>query len=358
MRLHPLFEQRQIEEADLFDAADDAGAQFGTKAQIAAAMALLGAGERHVGILVERVGRVAIGAEERAAQRDVDGDAMGAHRDFAQHGREDAPRRRFELSGRGAVADDDGELVAREAEGIEVGCGPRGAAADGGDDGVAGGMADGVVDLAQVGNVEQKQAEGLAGRHRIAEDLVEPGPVGQARQFVDIGAAVIGDADVLVLDGERAEVEAGLDDLPLEGGGTARLPEIEREGGAHFAGPVDDGIGPAGPEAERQGQGLVVVPERIGGDVGDFDGGAAIGGGAAGADDGPDGDTFERGRILRGQARAGERMKRAIGHEQDRAQRLGRASFGTLADQQADRLERGAAGDRFEHFGLQLQQLF
>lgn len=102
------------------------------------------------------------------------------------------------------------------------------------------------------------------------------------------------------------------------------------------------------------GEGAEIPPERIGGDIGDDDLGAAKHGGAARTDAGAGGDAVDRAAILDGQARGGavaEVHAIAVEHEKG-AQHAGAAALGEAADGVERSGEGLAGGDPFEEAAL------
>ena len=94
----------------------------------------------------------------------------------------------------------------------------------------------------------------------------------QLRQGVEIGKVMVAGTHMIVLDGQGAQMQAGAYQLPLELGRPAIGRIVEGKGGNDLALGIMDRTGPAGAEAKRQSQGLVVRPEGIGGNIGDNDG--------------------------------------------------------------------------------------
>lgn len=150
-------------------------------------------------------------------------------------------------------------------------------------------MAERVVDQLEMVDIDQHQPETAAGSAHFGDGAVELAAVRQAGQRVEISEMVIAGADLVMLDRDGAEMDAGRDDLAFEQLRPAGPVEIEGEGADDAAVAGLDRRRPAGAQAQRQGQAGIGRPERIGGDVGDFDGLAAENGGSAGADAGPAG---------------------------------------------------------------------
>ena len=139
--------------------------------------------------------------------------------------------------------------------------------------------------------------------------------------------------------------------------GTARGAIVEGEGCQNPAVAGADRARPAGAQAQGFGQGPIIVPQRIGADVDDFDGLVAIGGGAAGADLRADQQAIECARIGQRQARRreGPQMTGAIDRE-DGADRFGRQRLDATAQQIGNDRQRFARGNRFQNFCLETQQ--
>src|SRR5690606_40343 len=102
--------------------------------------------------------------------------------------------------------------------------------------------------------------------------LAQLGPVGEASEAVIVGEAADAGGGFVALEGDRAKVDAGTDDVFVPDARPALLPVVEGEGAADTAVAHGDRARPARDETEWQRQGLVVVPQRVGCDVVDDDG--------------------------------------------------------------------------------------
>ena len=116
----------------------------------------------------------------------------------------------------------------------------------------------------------------------------------------------------MALQRNGAQGGAGGDDLLFVRGGTALLPEVEREGAEHGTLRPADRRGPARLEPQGQDWFLEVDPARIGCDIRHRDRRFEIGGTSAGADLRPDHQPFKQ-RAIRGRKTGpGERVQQPI----------------------------------------------
>lgn len=215
---------------------------------------------------------------------------------------------------------------------------------------VAGGVAERVVDVLEMIDVEEGQRDMAAGRtgvDRSGDQMPQLRAIGQAGEDVVIGEPRDLRARLLALDREGAEVDAGLDDAPVPVARRPGLAEIESEGGDDPAVLGLDRGRPAGPQPNRQRHCLVRLPARIGIEIGGQHRLAVEGGGAAGADTGPDGDTIECAGIVLGQARAAEGMDQSGGIDvKQRADDIGSDLLDAAAQPVGDLGDRHLVGER------------
>ncbi len=316
--------------------------------------------ERKIGILAQGDAFLAILARQGGADGDARHDAVSVVIERGGHRGEDGTGGGPHLHRRRSSWQDHGELVAADAIGHGLAGHGLDPEAHRRDQRVARGMAHRVVDDFEVIDVDQHQAEIERRRGGQARNrLVEARPVRERRQRVVIGQPMIAGANLLVLDRDRAEMDAGLDDLALEFIGAARPVIVE--GKAADDAPVAglDGAGPAGPQAERQHEILEAPPERVVRDVGDADGLAAVDRGAAGADARADRDTRDGGRVGRRERRRGQRDEAPLLVErQDGADDARCDRFGTQAQAFHDGAQRLTAGDGHQDLVLQRLQTF
>ena len=253
-----------------------------------------------------------------------------------------------------------GELVAAEARGehafTDAGAEP---ACDALEQQVAGGVAERVVDALEIVEVDVQEVQGLA-RAQLAQQearaLAELGAVGQAGEGVVIGELMDARLRFLMLHRDRAKVDALFDQHALQVRRAALRAVVEREGADHAAVACADRARPAGFQPRRQHV-AVTGPQRIGRDVGDFDGLASPGGGAAGPRAGSDRDAFDRFLVVFGKARRGERMQATLHVDgEDGADRGWHDPLRRLADAAGDHLQWLAARDRHEGAALQSLQ--
>src|SRR5690606_21930511 len=114
---------------------------------------------------------------------------------------------------------------------------------------------------------DQHQPEATVGGAHLRDGAVELAAIRQPGQRVEIGEAVIAGANLVMLDGDGTEMDAGRDDLALELPRTARLGEIEGEGTDDATVPGLDRRRPAGAQAKRKSKPGIGLPERVDGDV-------------------------------------------------------------------------------------------
>ncbi len=284
-----LVAERAVDIAADPDALHHRAAQLPAEADIATAPGFLGMVEREVGILTQDDAVQPILTGKRPADGDARHDAVAVmverDRDRCQRGRGEGAHvgRPF------AIADEDGEFVAADPASQAIGERRAEPHADLGDQRVPGSMAERIVDPLEMVDVDQHQPVAAAGGAHLGNGAVELAAVRQSGQRVEIGKTVIAGADLVMLDRDGAEMDAGRDDLAFEFAGAARAREIEGEGADDAAVAGLDRGRPAGAQAERQGKAGIGRPKRIGGDVGDFDGLTAKHRGSAGADIGAGG---------------------------------------------------------------------
>ena len=226
---------------------------------------------------------------------------------------------------------------------------------------VAGGVAERVVDVLEMVDVEEGErnvAAGRTGGDRGGDQVPQLRAVGQAGEDVVIGEPRDLGARFLALDRESAEIDAGVDDAPVPVARRPRLTEVEREGGDDAAVLGLDRRRPAGAQADLERHGLVGLPARIGVEIFRQHRLAVEGGGAAGADIGADRDAVQRAGIILGQARAAERMNQSGGIDMEqRADDVGRDLFDTAAQPVGDLGDRHLVGERAHDELLQRAQL-
>ena len=118
---------------------------------------------------------------------------------------------------------------------------------------IAAWMAEGIVHLLEIVEVDQEQPPGardsqLEGGQR----LVEVRPIGEAGQGIREGEPMVLDLLRVAFDGNRAELGARRDGLLLDRGGAAVFPEVERECAEHALARVKNRTGPTGDQFRRQ----------------------------------------------------------------------------------------------------------
>ena len=158
----------------------------------------------------------------------------------------------------------------------------------------------------------------------------------------------------VALNGQGAQVQADLHQALVQRIGFARLLEVKRERAHHQPLVVFDGAGPAGLESGRFEEGAVVIPARVGGDVGGDHRPAQIGRRAAGANVGADLHAIEcRADVVR-QTGGRQGMNPAVRvYRQDGGRDLRGNVFHLLAHPGHQLWQAGFADHAFEHALLQ-----
>ena len=132
---------------------------------------------------------------------------------------------------------------------------------------IAGSVAERVVDVLEMIDVEEGQRDVAAGRAGIdgrGDQVPQLRAVRQPGENVVIGEPRDLGASFLALDREGAEVDAGVDDAAVPVARRARFTEIEGEGGDDPAVLGLDRCRPAGAQAHFERTRLVGLPARIG----------------------------------------------------------------------------------------------
>ena len=121
------------------------------------------------------------------------------------------------------------------------------------DDRVADQMAHRVVDGLQIVDVGEQQPESLPRAvEPCLEEFIEPAPVRQSRQMVVVGEPIVALLDLVLLDGDGAEMDAGRDDQPFQVARSPFCPIVEGKCRKHLPVPRLDRARPARHQPERQ----------------------------------------------------------------------------------------------------------
>ncbi len=255
------------------------------------------------------------------------------------------------------------ELVAAEPRHDVVG-------ADGGDhplghgleQRVAGAVAEAVVDVLEVVEVDVDDAQPCAALRRRLQRLrqlfAEPGAVGQAGQLVVGGHELDALFGAPTGDGDAGDVDGHLQQPRLDRGRRPHGARIHREHRQRLAAIGKDRRRPAGAIAVRPDELAKVGPQRVGEDVGDDHRLATIGRGAARSGARPDLGPVDRLDVVGRQARRGAVAQPAplLVEQQDGAQDAVELQFDQPRQCVEDRLERRAHGDHFEDLRLAVAQ--
>ena len=244
--------------------------------------------QREVGVLPQEVGVVAVDAVNHAAHRDLRDDGVAVAIERLAHRPHERIGDRDEVAVRPAAVGQDREFVAAEAVGrVRHHAGES--AGDFLDKPVADDVTHRVVGDLQIVDIDDQKAERrIVGDDALEHRVVEAAPVRQAGELIEIGQRMIAALRFVVLDGDRKQMHAGIDDRALEFGRAALGAIVEAEGRRDTAIARLDRARPARHEADRQDQVFIRSPQRIGRHVIDFDRLAQIGRSAAGADIRPD----------------------------------------------------------------------
>lgn len=136
---------------------------------------------------------------------------------------------------------------------------------------VASSMPLGVVDLFEPIQVYKQHRARLVVALQISQRALCAGaehrPIGQPCEHVKKRQLMDALSCGVAFDGHRAQVQARVHKPPVQRPRAARLSKVESESPDHLAPVVEDGAGPAGLDATRLEQVLVVCPAWVGGDV-------------------------------------------------------------------------------------------